>query len=601
MAQASLFPNPDKSIDFPPPDGPVDKYFPVHRPPPDGDTFEIGLVLGGTVSAAAYTAGVVDFLIQALDAWTVGKTIGTMPHHKVVIKIASGTSGGAIMCTLLARILGNAFPHAAFETPDTVRATAPLYNCWVNEIDISDLLQLSDLSSDQASVSSLLCAKKIDTVGGDIADYVGPPLGTNDTPPVRDYVEQYLPVVLTLTNLRGIPYSADFRGTSNRPEYFTNHADHARFLVDIRGDQPPAAAQIQPYEIAISKASGGAVLAWPIMINAARGSSAFPVGLPPKVISRDPQHYRYRYAIIDGQPTWLRPSWPWMIPIGAGPKDYYNFLAVDGGCFNNEPICYAADWLEGIQGPRVDAGDKAHRAILLVDPFADTPDPGPMADGGILKSAGATLTSFTSGTRYETAVLDLFTAEEVYSRYLVNPVRQPDPQNKPDLQLTGADAIATNALMAFGGFLSKSYRMHDYMLGRRNCQQFLRSHFVLDQNNSLFNGWSAAERAKFGAGLDGCLPIIPLTDAMAKECPQPLWPKDTFQPSAIQDALSARLSRITDLEIGPFIAKQSLIPRLILNGVVSTAKKDGASAAINYISEQLQQSDLLSPPGGQNA
>jgi len=31
--------------------------------------FEIGLVRAGAVSAGAYTAGVLDFLLQALDAW----------------------------------------------------------------------------------------------------------------------------------------------------------------------------------------------------------------------------------------------------------------------------------------------------------------------------------------------------------------------------------------------------------------------------------------------------------------------------------------------------------------------------------------------------
>jgi predicted patatin/cPLA2 family phospholipase len=31
--------------------------------------FKIGLVLAGAVSAGAYTAGVVDFLFEALEAW----------------------------------------------------------------------------------------------------------------------------------------------------------------------------------------------------------------------------------------------------------------------------------------------------------------------------------------------------------------------------------------------------------------------------------------------------------------------------------------------------------------------------------------------------
>ena len=34
--------------------------------------FEIGLVMAGAVSAGAYTAGVVDFLIRALDQWYEG-------------------------------------------------------------------------------------------------------------------------------------------------------------------------------------------------------------------------------------------------------------------------------------------------------------------------------------------------------------------------------------------------------------------------------------------------------------------------------------------------------------------------------------------------
>ncbi len=32
-------------------------------------TFEIGLTMAGAVSAGAYSGGVLDFLLQALDAW----------------------------------------------------------------------------------------------------------------------------------------------------------------------------------------------------------------------------------------------------------------------------------------------------------------------------------------------------------------------------------------------------------------------------------------------------------------------------------------------------------------------------------------------------
>ena len=52
----------------------LDSLFPLSRPYPIQDkTYEIGLTLGGTVSAGAYTAGVLDYLLEALDAWTRAK------------------------------------------------------------------------------------------------------------------------------------------------------------------------------------------------------------------------------------------------------------------------------------------------------------------------------------------------------------------------------------------------------------------------------------------------------------------------------------------------------------------------------------------------
>ena len=45
------------------------QLFPEVASDPESRTFELGLVLGGTVSAGAYTAGALDFLLEALEAW----------------------------------------------------------------------------------------------------------------------------------------------------------------------------------------------------------------------------------------------------------------------------------------------------------------------------------------------------------------------------------------------------------------------------------------------------------------------------------------------------------------------------------------------------
>jgi hypothetical protein len=77
--------------------GSTDLSWLLTRPPvPDDKTFEIALTLGGTVSAGAYTAGAIDFLIQALDCWEKAVAEGDpmAPGHNVVLKVVSGTSGG---------------------------------------------------------------------------------------------------------------------------------------------------------------------------------------------------------------------------------------------------------------------------------------------------------------------------------------------------------------------------------------------------------------------------------------------------------------------------------------------------------------------------
>jgi len=70
----------------------------------DGE-FQIALALSGAISAGAYTAGVFDFLIQALDEWEnarsgkyleQGDDPGTIPNHFVGIKAISGASAGSI-------------------------------------------------------------------------------------------------------------------------------------------------------------------------------------------------------------------------------------------------------------------------------------------------------------------------------------------------------------------------------------------------------------------------------------------------------------------------------------------------------------------------
>src|SRR5262249_61516356 len=80
---------------IPPTQGQLDRWF-GPPPPLEPGVFEFALVLGGTVSAGAYTAGAVDFLIGALDCLSKAQQEGRAPRHKVRVKLIAGRSGGGV-------------------------------------------------------------------------------------------------------------------------------------------------------------------------------------------------------------------------------------------------------------------------------------------------------------------------------------------------------------------------------------------------------------------------------------------------------------------------------------------------------------------------
>ena len=171
-------------------------------------SFEIGLVGAGAISAGAYTGGVVDFLVQALDVWYAAKAKGdaTIPPHDVKLSVFSGASAGGITAALAAGYLGSNQPP--IEKPKDAngkRGLNKLFDSWVERIDIEALLGHQDLPPDTTQVVSLLDS----TILGEIAD-----TGLDITPRARrhPYVAEDFHLLLTVTNLRGVPYEIPLNG-----------------------------------------------------------------------------------------------------------------------------------------------------------------------------------------------------------------------------------------------------------------------------------------------------------------------------------------------------------------------------------------------------
>ncbi|MDR3526288.1 MAG: patatin-like phospholipase family protein [Rhizomicrobium sp.] len=579
MTSSPLKPNSDPHIGFPDLTCKVVEYYTLDRDSDDpklnptldktpAHTFEIGLVLGGTVSAGCYTAGVLDFLIEALDAWTVAKDAedADAPQHKVKIKIIAGTSGGGINAVLLARALGFA---AQPYSPNAPRITNLLRTIWVDRLDITGLLEKGTLGQGEP-VSALLCAESLSKAAMAAAIFVGPPLGTNNTPQRRNYVEPYLPVVLTTTNLRGVPYAAEMRGNTGRKESYVEHTDQLRFLVNVTGSNVPIPpATIKPDETWIDYSTsngpfGVYTTPWGPIMEAARATSAFPVGLPPIVIHRNVEQYRYRFTIVEDahhtpEAVWMKPQWPYLIAEGYTRNDPYEALCVDGGVFNNEPFTIAHDALAGPLGSNPRTGATAKRAVLLIDPFSDSSTIGPYCDDGVWKSAGALLGALVSGARYQTADFSLFTADDVYSRFLVTAIGE-IKNGTVAKTVTGGAALASAGLDAFLGFMSRDFREHDFLLGRRNCQQFLRQHFTLKSNNPVFTDPTPDDVVPTDR------PIIPLMGSALSLVPPPDWPAGKFKPETICPNIETRLDAVADAEIAYGV--NNAVLRFVLQKVV---------------------------------
>ena len=208
----------------------------------------------------------------------------------------------------------------------------------------------------------------------------------------------------------------------------------------------------------------------------------------------------------------------------CGKSRIYDFVAIDGGTMNNEPFNLAHAELAGLSGLNPRAGDKANRAVIMVDPFAE-PSVNEFDQNISLVGVGKALASaFKAQTRFNQIDLTLAEAGDVYSRFMIAPSRN---------NFKGSMAIASGGMDGFLGFFCEAYRRHDYMLGRQNCQTFLRDWFVLPSSNPLFNDWSQA--ATNNSAFTSCSThrqshrqIIPLVGSAAKIQKFPKWPKEKF-------------------------------------------------------------------------
>jgi hypothetical protein len=104
-----------------------------------------------------------------------------------------------------------------------------------------------------------------------------------------------------------------------------------------------------------------------------------------------------------------------------------------------------------------------------------------------------------------------------HSRFLIAPERDADGVEQ-------RYKIACGLLTGFGGFLDEKFRAHDFQLGRRNCQEFLRSIFGLPASNKIVAPLDGRPAFQLVRDAEKYAIVPRLSDALP-EVALPEWPR----------------------------------------------------------------------------
>lgn len=506
--------------------------------------------MAGAVSAGAYTAGVLDFLVEALDAWYAtrdGSQRADVQTHDVILEALTGASAGGMCAAISAVALKEEFDHVRNSDPgDTVNR---LYKSWVQTIDILPLLGTKDLDRDPVLRSVLDCTP--------IEEIASTALTANPArKKERPWVSKNLGLIVTISNLRGIPYTVDRTG-NNFEERIGYHADQVEFVVSADGQSASKTALVLGYP-------NQPVENWQALQTAAMATGAFPVALRARIVQKSKAYYMqkmWRVAAADpgadGACSTLQP----IEPAWDNPPETFDIVCADGGITNNNPFDCAHDLLvraTGAQGHVPRAGSDAEAAVISVAPF-----PGDEAftsydaeeQSSLINVLKALIPTLVSQSRFQGENLLLTGDPDVRSRFAIAPSDDSAP-DKP--------ALFCGVLDAFGGFIDQRFRDRDYHLGRRNCQQFLRVHFCLPESNPIIAaGLPQSEEARSKWAVDPpdevksdrdkrWFPIIPLMESVQGQIVPPKREDARTSENRVDtvaDAASARIHRVIQASV----------------------------------------------------
>lgn len=152
----------------------------------------------------------------------------------------------------------------------------------------------------------------------------------------------------------------------------------------------------------------------------------------------------------------------------------------------------------------------------------------------------AMLSSLQEDSSFKEQELKRARTEDDVSEYLLSPLR---PCARKEQGPIGSAHLAS-----FAAVLDENIRHHDFMLGRRNAQQFLREVLTVQVEDAEKN--EVFKIIKMFPNGQSKVPILPLYGSAAEECPSPKWPEHSKaeqekKTSAFLEILRTRFQAVT--------------------------------------------------------
>lgn len=490
--------------------------------------FRLGIAMAGAVSAGAYTAGVIDYLLETLRDWQVEKDKNraimevlfpekeengkltesevkkleekgynfAIPMHDVIIEVFGGASAGAMTAAVTTLALCTEIKPVATRVEGDKPTGNLIYDAWVNlndgkASDDSTLIQMfgtEDLNDEKKRIPSLLNSKPILRIGQKAAQVLKDKSGTLKKLSDYPYISEKLEIILSLCSLRGIPIEIGFEADKQNGEHLGAHRMKVHKLYAHFGicDNPPD--HILPLDPSSNDHLDN-------LINCAVASGAFPFGLS-SVQVQQPKEGKKKEGIIPAPDSnYLEAQIRRlfyanqeegngnvrMVP-GVG---HFETTVVDGGTINNEPFGEVLKILErhseedrlALEAALPEGSTNSNQtpdyyALLMIDPFPN--DNKPEAPFEATESIEQMLFPLFGAVRGQAMVKE----KEITAGFKLKHTRGLIKPQDGDKEYP----IASGSLGGFGGFFKKEFREHDFFLGRKNCQAFLRKYFFIEQD-----------------------------------------------------------------------------------------------------------------------